>query len=194
MHLPPDTSLAARLAEAERDLADLRQSGGRVYNPATGAFVPLSSLAFGLVAASDASSTQIDGGVPGAPGALGWYYGSPSLDVFVNGGGLLVFTAASITAQGNKASMYQSYRLLGPGTAAGGNLGAVPAGPAYDRAVEAFDPGYAQGTGLGAGTFGVHTGLTRGWYRVQSAYALTFSGGAATYGDARNRRIAAMPF
>lgn len=194
MHLPPDTSLAGQIAAIQEELKDLRQSGGRVYNPTTGLFVPLSSLAFGLATAEDPAYTEINAGTVSGPGGLGWFYGPPQLDVFVSGGNLLVFSAAAVQAQGNKTGFYQSWRLLGPGDTAGANLSAVPVGPSYDRALLAFDPGYGQGTQLGAGTFGVHRNLARGWYRVQTAYALSWSGTQFTIGSATNRRIAAMPF
>lgn len=161
---------------------------------AEGRYVPLSSLAFGLVSATDLPAVQLDGGNPPAgPGGVGWIYGGPQLDVFVAGGNLLVLTAGALHAQGNKCGMYQSYRLLGP-TAAPSIDGAVAVAPAYDRAVLAFDPGYAQGTDIGAASFGTHTGLAIGWYRVQSAYAISFSGGMYTVGIATNRRLAVMPF
>lgn len=192
-----ETSLEARIVELEAfaraisagNLTDLAS----VVN-AAGRYVPLSSLAFGLVGAADLGYTELNGGNPApAPGGVGWVYGTPQLDVYVTGGNLLVLTAAELHAQGNKCGMYQSYRLLGPALAQGGG-GAVTVAPAYDRAVQVFDPGYGQGTTLGAGTFGVHSGLAAGWYTVQSAYAISFSGGMFTYGSAINRRLAAMPF
>lgn len=193
----PATSLEYRIEQLEAGLRSLMAGNwtdlASVVN-AAGRAVPLSSLAFGLVGATDLGYTELNGGNPApAPGGVGWAYGSPSLDVRVNGGGLVVLTAGALHAQGNKCAMYQSYRLLGPGAVAGGS-GVVALGPAYDRAVEVFDPGYGQGTDVGAGTFGVHTGLAAGWYRVESAYAISFSGGMFTYGSAQNRRIAALPF
>lgn len=189
------TSLEARIEDLEAfarsmlagNLTDLAS----VVN-AAGRSVPLSSLAFGLVTAVDLATTDLYVGTAPGAGSLGWFYGTPQLDVYVSGGGLVVLSAAQIYAQGNKCGMYQSYRLLGPTVAAGG--GAVLVGPATDRSVSAFDPGYGQGTQLSAGTFGVHTGLAKGWYTVQSAYYLAYSGGSVTDGTATNRRLAALPF
>lgn len=192
------TSLEARIEELEAfarsmlagNLTDLAS----VVN-AAGRSVPLSSLAFGLVSAVDPAYTEIYGGNPvSGPGGLGWFYGTPQLDVRVNGGGLVVLTAARLHSQGNKTSMYQSYRLLGPTTTAGGTGAGIAVDAAYDRAIEVFDLGVGQGVDLGVGTFGVHTGLAAGWYRVQSAYALSWSGTQFTIGSATNRRLAALPF
>jgi hypothetical protein len=193
----PSHSLEQRLIDVEAALRSLLAGNwterASVVN-AAGAWVPLSQLAFGLVSAADLGYTELNGGNPApAPGGVGWIYGTPQLDVLVNGGSLLVFTAGQLHAQGNKCGMYQSYRLLGP-TAEPSAAGPQAVGPSYDRAVEAFDPGYGQGTDVGAGTFGSHTGLAPGYYRVQSAYAISFSGGMFTYGSAVNRRIAALPF
>lgn len=193
----PAASLEHRIEQLEAGLRSLLAGNltdrASVVN-AAGRAVPLSSLAFGLVSATDLGYTELNGGNPApAPGGVGWIYGNPTLDVLVNGGALLVFTAGQLHAQGNKCGMYQSYRLLGP-TATAGAAAAEAVSPAYDRAVEVFDPGYAQGTDVGAGTFGSHTGLAAGWYRVQSAYAISFSGGMFTYGSAINRRIAALPY
>lgn len=191
------TSLESRIEELEAFARSW--SAGNITSRASvvnaaGRYVPLDQLAFGLVPASDLGYTELNGGNPAAaPGGVGWIYGTPSLDVYVTGGNLLVLSAAELHAQGNKCGMYQSYRLLGPTTEASG-AGAVAVAPAYDRALQVFDPGYGQGTTLGAATFGTHTGLAIGWYRVQSAYAISFSGGMFTYGSAINRRIAAMPF
>lgn len=192
-----ETSLEARIKELENQVRSLTAGNwterASVVN-AAGRYVPLSSLAFGMVTASDLALFEMNGGNPApAPGGVGWYYGNPQLNVYVSGGGLLVHTAGALHAQGNKTGTYQSYRLLGPTAEAGGAAG-VAVAPAYDRAVLVFDPGVGQGSDLGAGTFGVHTGLAAGWYMVQSAYAMSFSGGMFTYGSASNRRIAALPF
>lgn len=191
------TSLESRIEELEAFArswsAGNITSRAAVVN-AAGRYVPLDQLAFGLVSATDPAYTEILGGNPvSGPGGLGWFYGSPQLDVLVNGGGLLVLTAARLHSQGNKTSMYQSYRLIGP-SAAPSATGAVPVDAAYDRAIEVFDLGVGQGVDLGVGSFGVHTGLAAGWYRVQTAYALSWSGTQFTIGSATNRRVAALPF
>lgn len=191
-----ETSLESRIRDLEAfarafSAANLTELASVVN--AAGRYVPLSSLAFGLITAADLATTALDSGTPAGPGGAGWFYGTPQLDVYVTGGNLLVLTAAALHAQGNKCGMYQSYRLLGP-TAEASASGAVHTGPSYDRAVMTFDPGVGQGTDIGAGSFGVHGGLPVGWYRVQSAYATSFSGGMYTLGTAANRRLAAMPF
>ena len=192
------TSLEARIEELEAFaramLAGKLTDRASVVN-AAGRSVPLSSLAFGLVSAVDPTYTELYGGNPvSGPGSLGWVYGTPQLDVYVSGGGLVVLTAARLHSQGNKTSMYQSYRLLGPTATAGDPAAPVAVAAATDRAIEAFDLGAGQGVDLGVGSFGVHTGLAAGYYRVQSAYFLSWSGTQFTIGSATNRRVAALPF
>lgn len=192
-----ETSLEARIEQLEAfarsisagNLTDLAS----VVN-AAGRYVPLSSLAFGLVGATDTGLVELNGGNPASGvGDTGWSYGTPTVNVYVTGGNLLVLAASSVHAQGNKTGMNHSYRLLGP-TATAGAAAGVAALPAYDRAVFVFDAGFGQGTDIGAATFGLHSGLAAGWYQVQSAYSLYWSGGMFTYGFAKNRRVAAMPF
>lgn len=189
-------SLEARIADLEAfarawSAANLTDRASVVN--ASGRYVPLSSLAFGMVTAVDTGLTEIYGTANTAGGA-GWFTGTPRADVYVSGGGLLVLTGAALTAAGNKCSMFQSYRLLGP-TAEASGAGAVNTSPAYDRAIEVQHSHGGQDQRGAQGTFGVHTGLAIGWYRIESAYAITYSGTAASpYGSAQNRRVAALPF
>jgi hypothetical protein len=192
----PPGSLEQRLTDLEAGLRSLLTGNwterASVVN-AAGRWVPLSSLAFGMVTAADLGLTTVDG-VASTVGSAGWFYGSPVADVYVNGGGLLVFTAGALSASGNKCSMYQSYRLLGP-TATAGAAAGVAVGPAQDRAIEVQHSHSGQDQRAAAGTFGVHTGLAAGWYRIESAYMIAYSSSALTpSGGARNRRLAALPF
>jgi hypothetical protein len=195
----PAGSLEQRLTDVEAGLRSLMTGNwterASVVN-AEGLAVPLSQLAFGMAASTDLGLTEINVGIPGGPGSAGWFYGTPRLDVLVNGGRLLVLTAAALVASGNKASMFQSYRLIGPTVTAGAVTTVMPVavGPAYDRAVEVQHSHSGMDQRGAAGTFGLHTGLAPGWYRIESAYAMSYSGGMPTYGSATNRRIAALPY
>lgn len=203
MHLPPDTSTAARIAEIERQLADLRQTGSRVYNSSTGLFVPLSSLAFGQVTALRAGVGVVSlTGVaatskPGSTLVLAdWTIGAPEVDVLVTGGRLRVDWASLLAVTGSSARMVMSTTLIytGPPDAPGTmSTSVVP--PEYYRSLFPFAAGSNNAAMINAGTFSFHTGLTPGWYKVRSAFALAYeSTTAAPLGSADNPRIGATPY
>ncbi len=199
MHLPPDTSMAARLAEIERQMADLRQTGSRIYDPATGAFVPLSSLAFGQVMALEAGvGAESRTGPAGSAGSTPFTAGTPGpqVDVLVRGGRLRVDWASLLAAAGNTTTMVYSYSVtyIGPPDAPNTASTQVVA-PDYYRAVTVRDN---QNIGAVAsfGSFAFHTGLTPGWYRVRGMYQLVYGStpGAGPAGSADNPRLGATPY
>lgn len=196
MSSPEVASLVRELANIRRELRDLA-IGNPLNNAevvdASGNSVTLSQLAFGSVPGTILDAAVLYNATPASPGGVGWFAWGPDVWVRVTGGKLRVDVAAALVAQGNKASTYMSYALYGPAETSGGTA-ALHTEPAYDRSVELFDPGYGQGLRLAAGTFGLHTGLTPGWYRVAAQYAMSFSGGVHTYGEVSNRRVLATPF
>lgn len=130
-------------------------------------------------------------GVASAAGTVAWTYGGPSVDLLVTGGRLLVQVAASLEVYGNKCVLYAGYRVSGPAASADLLPGPVAAAPSYEASAQLQDDGVGMNQ-LGAfATFDVVTGLAVGWYRVEEAYALAYSGTTgAPYGIATYRRIA----
>ena len=204
MIIPTVSSLTAEIEKIQRQLRDLAVGNplnrGAVQN-ASGAYVPLTSLAFGQ--ASKADPTRIEMGTTStAPGQLGWYSGGPFVNVLVMGGKLRVDVAAALTARGNKCSTFVSYAILGPGdpTIPPGpstwtSRGEALVDPAFDRALEVQHSGAGMDQRAAFGTFGLHEGLAAGWYTVDLRYALVFSGTPdGPYGSVQNRRVAATPY
>lgn len=189
-----DQSFEAKFLELEAQVRAMRARNplddAAVVSPTTGGYVAMSSLAFGQVTASDPALLEIL--TPAGIGGSGWIAGNPVVDVYVTGGRLRVDVAAALTASGNKLSMFMSYGLIGP-TTAPGQAGALIVGPAFDRAVEVQHSHAGQDQRAAAGTFGLHTGLARGWYRVACYYATSYSNTSYPYGSAQNRRLAAAP-
>lgn len=195
---PEIASLTRWLGELSKQVRDLAIGNplnhAEVVN-AAGRAVLISQLAFGSVAATDVAQVDLNGGNPApAPGGAGWFGWGPAVWVYVTGGKLRVDVAAALHAQGNKTSTYLSYGVYGPTPTAAGAVGPLVTPPAYDRSVMVFDPGVGQGQDLAAGTFGLHSDLAPGWYYVQAQYAMAWSGGMFTYGNARDRRLLATPF
>lgn len=200
--LPDPAALSAWMKRVDDELRDLATGNplnkGAVQD-ASGRWVPLSSLAFGMVTATDLSTTNLTGGA--GPGSVGWIANGPQANVLVSGGRLRVDVAGALEVYGNKAGAYLGYRVLGPGNAddpaqAGVTQTVQVVAPDLSLAVMAFDPdGNGMSKQLAAGTFGLHTGLARGWYTVQCCYFLAYSGSTGSpYGNFRNRRLAATPF
>lgn len=185
-------SLEARLQslEAFRRSVQARNplDSSAVVN-ASGQYVPLSSLAFGAVSAQRTDVVQI------TENSGQWYSGDPSLDVFVSGGRLRVDIAALLSASGNKAKMRMSYAILGPGDTPGANNGSVVVNPDDTTSLSVLMDAQGISQELSAGYFNLHTGLARGWYRLESRYRLTTAAGATGYyGTATNRRLYAQPY
>jgi hypothetical protein len=130
-------------------------------------------------------------GVTGTAGGVDWTYGGPSVDLLVTGGRIEVKVGASFEVYGNKCSLFAGYRVRGPVVTADLLPGAVAVAPSYEASAELQDDGVGMNQ-LGAfATFDVVTGLAVGWYRVEEAYALSYSGTTgAPYGIATYRRIA----
>jgi hypothetical protein len=147
------------------------------------------------VADSNAAAVTLTG-VAGAVGGVEWQYALQA-DLMVTGGRLLVNTAASFEVYGNKCSLYVGYRILGPAPVDSVSgvpdwtAPAVARAPSYEKSAQLQDDGVGMNQ-LGAfGTFDLVTGLAIGWYRVQQAYALSYSGTTgAPYGIATARRLA----
>lgn len=173
-----DTSLEQRLLDLEAGLRSLRTT-----NP------------FGQITAADPALVELSGPAS-TVGGTGWVNGTPLVSLYVGSGRLRVDVAAGMVAAGNHASAFMSYAVLGPAdTAAASLTAAVAVAPAYDRAYEVQHSGSGQDQRGSASAFGLHPGLTPGWYTVASRYALTYSGTAIPpYGGITNRRLSAMPY
>lgn len=198
-----DSSLEQRLSDIESALRSLRTTNwtdlASVVN-AAGAAVPLSSLAFGQVA--DTLNTDVTPvsftGVSGTVGGTGFVSaGGPSVNVLVSGGRLRVDIAALMVSSGNKASLMMSYGIRGPAVSAA----TAPAAPVIGYngdtvySVECFHSGMGQEQDFSGGSFGLHTGLARGWYNVTARYSLSYSGTSyAPYGIVTFPRIVATPY
>lgn len=193
-----DNSPEARIADLEAQVRSLRATNLTdlaSVTDAAGRSVALSQLAFGQVAAADSGTVELWGVANAGAGGVAWQIGSPSVWVRVTGGRLRVDVGGALTASGNKCSTFYSYRVVGPVAASGDAGGAVAAAPAYDRAVEVQHSGTGLDQRAAASTFALHTGLASGWYLVESAYALSYSGSPSTpYGSVSNRRLAVTPY
>lgn len=191
-----DQSLEAKFLELEAAVRAMRARNplddAAVVSPSTGAYVAMSSLAFGQVADSDASLLEVI--TPSGIGGSAWIAGNPAVNVYVTGGRLRVDVAAALVASGNKLSMFMSYALFGPSTVAAAPSAPQLVAPAYSRAVEVQHNSTGMDHRMAAGTFGLHTGLVTGWYRVVSYYATAYSNTTNPYGSAENRRLAATPY
>jgi hypothetical protein len=196
-----ETSLEARIRDLEAFARSI--SGGNVTDLASvvnaaGEYVPLSSIAFGEVAAADNGVVQLTGVSNSGAGGVPWAAGTPAVYVYVTGGRLRVDWAAELTASGNNTSFYYSPGVSGPYPSlaeaqAGGGPLAVP--PTYDRAIEIQHNATGMQIVAAMGSFSTHTGLAPGWYTVDARYALTYSGYAGYIGgSATNRRLAAAPY
>lgn len=130
-------------------------------------------------------------GVASSVGSVAWTYGGPSVDLLVTGGRIRIDVAASLEVYGNKCSLFAGYRVNGPVVTADLLPGAVAVAPSYEASAQLQDDGVGMNQ-LGAfSTFDVVSGLAVGWYRVEEAYALAYSGTTgAPYGIATYRRIA----
>ena len=202
MHLPPDTSLAAKVAELERQVADLRQTGSRVYDPTTGTFVALSSLAFGQVVAENAVVGAVNltsvasTASPSATDPNNWTYIAPTLDVYVGSGRMRVDFAAVLACNANTTAIPEidmSYRALYRGPVNDGSVNTLAVSPSRYRCIKLVNyAGSAQV--LSYGSFGFHAGLTPGWYRVQPAFFLIYaSAPTVVLASADYPRIAVTP-
>lgn len=209
MHLPPDTSTEGRILELERQVADLRQTGSRIYDPATDQFVSVSSLAFGQVAdlwdlIGAADILGVAGATVGTqtdPANWTFYPRGPSVRVLVRGGRLRVDWAALLYLAGadaySSAYWVMSYDVtfLGPPDAPD-TVSQRVINPDYYRGIVVRDFGKV-GAINEAGNWFMHTGLTPGWYRVQAAFRLSYDVIATTaqppHGWGDNPRVAATP-
>lgn len=200
---PVPAGLADWMAGVERQLRDLATGNpldkGAVQD-AGGRWVPITQLAFGMVTATDLTTVALTGAAS-TVGSVGWTRNGPQANVLVSGGRLRVDVAGAVEVSGNKAGAYLGYELLGPGSADDPAQATVTqtvqvAAPDLAVAVMAFDPdGSGMSKQLAAATFGLHTGLARGWYTVRACYYLAFSASSGPpYANFRNRRLAATPY
>lgn len=202
-----DTSLEQRVLDLESQVRALRATNltdlASVVD-ASGAPVPLSSLAFGQVSSilsgvGVATSAGIAGTAVGT-GSTAWTIADPTVEVLVRGGRLRVDWAALIAILGGSAAAAASwsYSYAVDFIGAEGARGTVSTrviNPSYYRAIMARDQAVV-GQYVEAGNWFMHTGLAPGWYRVRAAWLLAYSSTAGTqpqgFGD--NPRIAATPF
>jgi hypothetical protein len=157
-----------------------------------------------LVAAAAVGGTSEAATTPGAVtltgtastvGGVGWNTtAGPNVDLFSVGGRFRVDVGASFEVYGNKCSLFAGFQVRGPVLDPGvEDLAAAPIvrAPSYEASASLQDDGVGMNQ-LGAfSTFDVVTGLEVGWYRVQTAYALSYSSTTgAPYGIATYRRLA----
>lgn len=219
------SSLEGRLAALEsavRSLMATNWTDRASVVDAAGNAVPLSSLAFGQVAAvwagvgvvamdgvAGQTSSAVTTPSPGAtsttvqPGV--WYQPNPGcqVDVLVQGGRLRVdwasLLALGTTTSGEAPYACMSYSLdyLGDVRTHGATPRSRTVVPDYYRSIAIRDNG-AVGNSEQMGSWFMHTGLTPGWYRVQAAFFLGYlgasSGNGSPHMNADNPRIAATPF
>lgn len=209
-----DNSLEQRIVDLESAVRSLRATNltdlASVVD-ASGNPVPLSSLAFGQVAAilSGVGVAQVIGAYNTAPGAASaapasaWVYpGNPNVEVLVKGGRLRVDWSALIALLGGNATATASWSYsyavdyIGPVNARGTVVQRV-VDPSYYRAIIARDTALT-GMYLECGNWFMHTGLAPGWYRISAAWLLAYgayaSGAGDPHGYGDNPRIAATPF
>jgi hypothetical protein len=198
---PEVASLAREIGEMQRQLRDL--ATGNPLNfaevvDASGRSVPITSLAFGSVPASDLGTVSFSVAANAGPGGQGWADWGPWAVVYVSGGKLLVQYAAALVASGNHFSMFMSCAVYGPSaTATPASWTALPqvVAASYDRALELQHNAQGQDVRAQFGSFDLHTGLAAGYYRIAGQYAETHSGYTNVQsGTAANRRILATPF
>lgn len=187
----PEVSLEARIRDLEAFQRSL-QAGNLTdlasVVDASGAYVPLSSLAFGQVTARDAGQVQL------LVNTATWYVGGPSLDVFVQGGRLRLDVAGWLIVGGLNLRLSMSYRVTGPSAAPNG-AGAVVVAPDEERSLMLTSKGNAASYEMASGFPDLVEGLDPGWYRVDAAYQLVGEDNtvADTFGSVINRRIFASP-
>lgn len=173
--------LEGRIADLEKAMRSLMATNwtdrASVVN-AAGRAVPLSAVAFGQVIVEDPrASVSINGALNSTGG--GWTdQGGPYLDVYVSGGSLRVDVGAEIVAFGMSPFAAMSYQLRGPG-AQQADAASAPliADANIRRCVALGDSGATAAVNKTAASsgFGLHTGLTAGWYRVSAVYTLSYA-------------------
>lgn len=198
MHNPPDTSIAAQLADLREQIRDVRAVASSVVDPTTGISVPLSTLAFGRDAVSAAGTVTL------TTNDNAWQPDPDALTVWAEAfaGELLVTVAAKLVVAGNKATMAMSSELYGPTTARGfltarptGPAPSVVATPSNDRALSVLMDNTGQSQSLGGSYAFLHAGLAPGWYRVRPLYQLSGAVGQPNgiSGTATGRTVIADP-
>lgn len=190
---PELASLTRWLHELQREVRGLATGNalqqGSVED-AAGRIVPLSSLAFGQVAARDAATLILTTNSPA------WIPGAPALDVHVRGGRLRIDLAGRLNVMGVNLWLAMSYGLAGPTSGPGPGGGQVRA-PDDDRALIVKNNGAGISTEIAAGFADFAEGLAPGWYRVTAYYRLTGEVQQfpeETWGAATNRRLIASPY
>jgi hypothetical protein len=182
------TGLEGRIYALEQQVRSLMATNwtdrASVVN-AAGAAVPLSAIAFGQVTYHGDDVSPLLTSNNNAGGGTGWVDGGgPYLNVLVNGGQLRVDFSTQIDLDGYQPYGAMSYTLRGPGaTAAAAATGPVVVLGDTWRAVSIGDAHSStewQNLTGGGAAFGIHTGLTPGWYRVAGVYTLSW--GPATAG------------
>jgi hypothetical protein len=194
-----DTSLEARVRDLEAAVRSLRATNltdlASVVN-ASGEAVPLSQLAFGMVAAQYSDYVNLQGTANTiAANTDTWRAGNPSLDVFVSGSRLRVDISGTLFASGNHCSIWMAYALFYRGPAAQQNSVKTQILGPDDVAPISVQDQTAVGAIISCGGFNLHTGLTPGWYTVEARYAIGYnSSTAAPFGNVQDPRMAATPF
>jgi hypothetical protein len=177
----PDDSLEARIAALEQAQRAAQTSAAVVGS---------------AVASVNPAQVSLTGTANTGPGAVGWSYDGPTVDLFATGR-MRVDLAARLEVHGNKASVYAGYQVRGPAAALDAVAGAgVLVAPDITRAVEFQDPdGTGQSRLAGMGVHDVVTGLAAGYYRVTTAFYLAYSGTTTTpFGNITNRRLSVTIF
>jgi hypothetical protein len=200
-----ETSLEARIRDLEAFARSI--SAGNVTDRAsvvnaTGEYVPLSDLAFGQVGAENPTVGAISlNSVPnqGNPTSLdpsNWSYIEPTIDVFVRGGRMRVDFAAVLAANGNTTALPEiamSYRAMFRGATNDGSVNTLAIAPSRYRCIKLVNLAGSASV-LSYGSFGFHSGLAAGWYRVQPAFILVYaSAPASVQASADYPRVAVTP-
>lgn len=199
MTLPVQPSLEQRILDLEAAVRGLRATNQTdrisVVN-AAGQAVPLSQLAFGMVAETYDDFVNMQGVAnTTVDNTATWRADSPTVDVLVNGSRLRVDISGTLFASGNHCSMWMAYALYYRGSASQRNsVKTQVLGPDEVAPISVQDQ-----TGVGAiiscGGFNLHTGLVSGWYTVEARYAIGYSNtAAAPFANVEGPRMAATPY
>lgn len=188
-----ERSLEARIIELEAFARSI--SAGNITDlasvvDASGAYVPLSSLAFGQITARDTGQVQL------LTNVSTWFLGTPQLDVFVQGGRCRVDTAGWLIVGGLNLRLSMSYQVAGPSPSKlPDGTGPVVVAPDESRSLMLTSKGNAASYEMASGFPDLVEGLAPGWYRVNAAYQLVGEDNtpADTFGSVINRRIFASP-
>jgi hypothetical protein len=197
--LPVQPSIEQEIADLKAAVRALRATNQTdrisVIN-AAGDAVPLSQLAFGMVAAEYPDFVNMTGTAnTTVENTSTWRADNPNLDVLVSGSRLRVDISGTLFASGNHCSMWMAYALFYRGSAAQRNSVKTQVAGPDDVAPISVQDQTAVGAIISCGGFNLHTGLTPGWYTVEARYAIGYSNSTtAPFANVEGPRMAATPY